>query len=60
MINPYVTAIREQIAYLQAELERIEAEQEQEDRNYMRPALADPGFRQWLLKQQLQVAGGAR
>lgn len=54
-------AIIQQIAYLQGELARIRAgsttpADELADEladDWMRPALADPGFQSWLLARQL-------
>lgn len=54
-------AIEEQIAFLQAELDRIRAgtpapadtKYVKLSNDFMRPALTDPGFRSWLLARQL-------
>lgn len=57
----YERALREQIAFLTAELERVLAAQvippaalPTEDDPPIEWALRDPGFRQWLLKRQLE------
>lgn len=57
--TPYERAIREQIAFLVAELERVRAEQVAEeiaepDDSPIAWALRDPNFRQWLLRRQLE------
>jgi hypothetical protein len=53
-------ALLEQIAFLEAELERVRQEQAivreaQEDDSPINYALRDPNFRQWLLKKQLEA-----
>lgn len=55
----YERAIREQIAFLVAELERVRAERAAEelaapDDSPIAWALRDPNFRQWLLRRQLE------
>jgi hypothetical protein len=55
----YEQAIREQIAFLVAELERVRAERIAEelaapDDSPISWALRDPNFRQWLLRRQLE------
>lgn len=57
--STYESAIREQIAFLIAELERARAEQAaeelaQQDDSPISWALRDPNFRQWLLRRQLE------
>jgi hypothetical protein len=57
--TPYERAIREQIAFLVAELERVRAERAAEelaadDDSPIGWALRDPNFRQWLLRRQLE------
>jgi len=55
----YEQAIREQIAFLVAELERVRAERIAEELaapndSPISWALRDPNFRQWLLRRQLE------
>lgn len=55
----YEQAIREQIAFLVAELERVRAERAADelampDDSPIAWALRDPNFRQWLLRRQLE------
>lgn len=57
--STYESAIREQIAFLIGELERVRAEQAaeelaQQDDSPIGWALRDPNFRQWLLRRQLE------
>jgi len=57
--TPYEQAIREQIAFLIAELERVRAERAADelatpDDSPISWALRDPNFRQWLLRRQLE------
>lgn len=54
----YEQAIREQIAFLVAELERVRAERAAEelavwDDSPIAWAMRDPNFRDWLLRKQL-------
>lgn len=58
-LTAYERAIREQIAFLVAELERVRAERSAEeiatwDDSPIAWALRDPNFRQWLLRRQLE------
>jgi hypothetical protein len=57
--TPYERAIREQIAFLVAELDRVRAERVAEELSAPNGspiawALRDPKFRQWLLRRQLE------
>jgi len=54
----YERALREQIAFLTAELDRVRAERTAEElaqgESPISWALRDPNFRQWLLRRQLE------
>lgn len=57
-MTAYERALREQIAFLEAELERYRETQPRllptEDDEPIEWALRDPHFREWLLRRQLQ------
>ncbi len=60
-MTAYERALEEQIAYLEKELARVRAERETPkdppppDAAPIEWAMRDPGFRQWLLRKQLEA-----